>query len=83
MSYYGLRQLRSGTVADATLDPNAIRVVMGHVDNAIDSTYTHGISDDRVRAVCEHVRRWLFGPAPGTDGTSESDRMREGEVVSV
>jgi integrase len=52
------------TVADATRDPNAIRLVMGHTDDdRIDANYTHGLADSRLRAVADHVRVWLFGEA--------------------
>jgi len=55
-------------------DPNAIRTVMGHTDESIDATYTHGIADERLAAVAEHVRAWLYPPQPdaqqgnGTEG---------------
>lgn len=48
------------TVADATLDFPAVRLVMGHSDDSIDDTYRQNIADDRLIAVTEHVRRWLF-----------------------
>ena len=50
------------TVADKVNDRNAIRLVMGHADEGeIDSHYIEEIEDDRLLAVSEHVRAWLFG----------------------
>jgi integrase len=60
LGFYALRHTFR-TVADATKDPNAIRLIMGHTDDKIDDNYTHGISDDRLRAVADHVRKWLYG----------------------
>jgi integrase len=61
VGFYSLRHTFR-TVADATRDPNAIRAVMGHTDSSIDATYTHGIGDDRLVAVADHVRAWLYPP---------------------
>ncbi len=59
LGFYALRHTFR-TVADAVKDPNAIRLVMGHTDERIDDHYTHGIADDRLQSVADHVRRWLF-----------------------
>ena len=50
------------TVADATKDFPAIRLIMGHADSSIDDAYREGIDDARLLAVVEHVHKWLFGP---------------------
>jgi len=63
MGFYALRHTFR-TVADATKDPNAIRLVMGHTDDRIDDNYTHGIDDSRLRSVVDHVRQWLFTKSP-------------------
>lgn len=65
VGFYALRHTLR-TVADATRDPNAIRLVTGHTDDAIDDPYTHGIDNARLRVVADHVRRWLFGADIGT-----------------
>ena len=62
LGFYSLRHTFR-TVADATRDFPAIRVVMGHADNSIDDVYREHIDDDRLEAVAEHVRGWLW-PSP-------------------
>lgn len=59
VGFYSLRH-SFRTVADAARDANAVRTVMGHTDDSIDSHYTHGISDDRLEAVSDLVRNWLY-----------------------
>ena len=58
------------TIADATLDRVATRLVMGHSDPSIDAVYTEDIDDARLVKVAEHVRNWLFPGEKGgpTDG---------------
>ena len=58
--FYALRHTFR-TVADATLDHPAIRLIMGHSDGSIDENYRQTIDDARLVAVAEHVRKWLFG----------------------
>jgi hypothetical protein len=33
---------------------------MGHADGSMASVYRERISDERLKAVVEHVRQWLF-----------------------
>lgn len=49
------------TIADETGDFPAIDLIMGHVRDDMGSVYRQRISDDRLRKVTAHVRKWLFG----------------------
>jgi len=60
LGFYALRHTFR-TVADATKDFPAIRLIMGHADDSIDDVYREKIDDTRLLAVTEHVRKWLFG----------------------
>jgi integrase len=59
IGFYALRHTFR-TVADATLDFPAVRLIMGHTDSSIDAAYMEGIEDSRLAAVAEHVRAWIF-----------------------
>jgi hypothetical protein len=54
--------LRHGfeTVAGETGDQVAVDAVMGHKDRTMAAHYREGISDERLVAVTNHVRSWLF-----------------------
>lgn len=55
------------TVAEASRDLSAVQSVMGHAAAAgdMDAIYRQGASDDRLRAVVDVVRAWLFGESKG------------------
>lgn len=59
LSFYSLRHTFQ-SVADETRDFVAVSYIMGHAKRSISDTYRHQISDDRLRAVTDHVRKWLF-----------------------
>lgn len=48
------------TVADGLADPHATARVMGHLVPGMAGVYLQRIEPDRIRAVCEHVRDWLY-----------------------
>jgi integrase len=60
LGFYSLRH-SFRTVADATKDFPAIRLIMGHADGSIDDVYREHIENERLIAATEHVRQWLFG----------------------
>ena len=73
LGFYTLRHTFR-TVADATKDFPAIRLVMGHSsDGQIDGTYVERIDDARLRAVTDHVRVWLFGSEGGEGRPRETE----------
>lgn len=48
------------TIADDTCDFPAILRIMGHSDNTISDMYRERISDERLTAVTDYVRSWLY-----------------------
>ncbi|MBC7852746.1 MAG: integrase [Pirellulaceae bacterium] len=64
-SFYDLRRTFQ-TIADRSLDPVAIRAIMGHVpaSNDMSAIYRQSIDDTRLRAVADGVRHWLFPDEP-------------------
>jgi integrase len=48
------------TVADESKDQPAVDFIMGHEVPHMSAVYRETISDPRLRAVADHVRRWLF-----------------------
>jgi integrase len=59
LGFYTLRHVFR-TIADESKDQPAVDHIMGHESPHMSSVYREGISDERLRAVVEHVRRWLF-----------------------
>jgi integrase len=59
LGFYTLRHVFR-TVADESKDQPAVDYIMGHESAHISVVYRETISDERLRAVAEHVRGWLF-----------------------
>jgi integrase len=59
-NFYTLRHTFR-TVADEAKDQPAANFCMGHEDGHISQVYRERICDERLRAVSNHVRAWLFG----------------------
>ncbi|MEQ8787142.1 MAG: tyrosine-type recombinase/integrase [Pirellulaceae bacterium] len=60
VGYYTLRHAHR-TISDEAGDFPAIDRIMGHARDDMASIYRERISDDRLKAVTDHVRSWLFG----------------------
>jgi integrase len=65
LNFYGLRHTFR-TVADESRDQAACDHIMGHESPHMSTVYRERISDERLKAVTDHVRAWLFGA--GGDG---------------
>jgi integrase len=59
--FYSLRHAFR-TVADESRDQPAVNAIMGHSDETMAGRYRERISDERLRAVADHVRKWLYPP---------------------
>jgi integrase len=68
-NFYTLRHTFR-TIADAAKDQPAADFIMGHESPHMSSHYRETIDDDRLRAVSDHVRAWLFAGEPGEDAES-------------
>ena len=62
LGFYTLRHVFE-TIAGESRDQVAVDHVMGHARDDMASTYRERISDERLAAVVEHVRGWLFTKA--------------------
>lgn len=59
LGFYTLRHTFR-TVADESKDQSAVDYMMGHEVPHMSSVYRETISDERLKAVSDHVRNWLF-----------------------
>lgn len=62
-SFYWLRHMFE-TIAGGSKDQIAVNAIMGHVDPSMAAVYREEISNDRLRAVVDHVRNWLLPQSP-------------------
>ena len=58
-NFYAIRHTFE-TIAGDSRDQVAVNAIMGHGDGSMASVYRKRISDERLVAVVEHVRRWLY-----------------------
>ncbi len=65
IGFYTMRHTFA-TVGGESKDQISVNFLMGHKDRSMAKRYRQEISDDRLRAVVDHVHRWLFPPAATT-----------------
>lgn len=59
------------TVADELPDKVAIDVTMGHVDDSMADRYRERVSNDRLKAVADHVHAWLWPAADSSEASHD------------
>jgi integrase len=69
-NFYTLRHTFR-TIADEAKDQPAADFVMGHESPHMSSVYRERISDERLNAVTDHVRAWLYAQPKKTAGEDE------------
>jgi len=74
LSFYALRQ-GFETISGGSRDQVAVDAIMGHSRNDMASIYREEIDDDRLKAVTDHVRQWLFGVDSASDGAEQGGRV--------
>ena len=62
VGFYALRHTFE-TIAGESRDQVAVNHIMGHADNTMAGVYRERVSDERLRDVTNHVRKWLFPKA--------------------
>jgi integrase len=59
-NFYALRQTFE-TIGGESRDQVAVDHIMGHAGDDLASAYRERISDERLKVVSDHVRKWVFG----------------------
>src|SRR5207237_913707 len=58
-NFYTLRHVFE-TIAGESRDQVAVNFIMGHADESMAATYRERIGDERLQAVVDSVRTWLY-----------------------
>jgi integrase len=72
--FYAIRHTFA-TIGGASRDQVAVNAIMGHVDNSMAAAYRERIDDERLQAVTDHVRAWLW-PAGWEEADKAADEKR-------
>jgi integrase len=72
VAFYSLRHVFE-TIGGESRDQVAVDFIMGHARDDMASRYRERISDERLRAVTDHVRTWLFSEQPSDADAIEAD----------
>jgi len=64
LGFYTLRHVHR-TVADGVKDQPAADLIMGHETPGMAAEYRETIGDERLQAISDYIRAWLFAPAKG------------------
>jgi len=75
VTFYALRHTFE-TIAGGCRDQVAVDAVMGHVDNTMAAEYREHIEGDRLKAVIDHVRRWLYADTATKSTPAETKRAQ-------
>jgi integrase len=78
LGFYTLRHTFR-TVADEARDQPAADYNMGHEVPHMSSVYRERISDERLKAVSDHVRAWLFSPPKQANPKPKEERVTQGK----
>lgn len=71
VNLYALRHTFE-TVGGGAKDQVAVDLIMGHTYPSMAAHYRERIDDARLKAVTDHVRKWLFGePPPPADAPTQ------------
>lgn len=67
VGFYAWRHMTETIAGEAPNVSNlqvVVNHIMGHRDGTMGGIYRESISDDRVKKVCQHVRKWIMGAKP-------------------
>jgi integrase len=82
LGFYTLRHTFR-TVADESKDQPAVDFIMGHEVPHMSAVYRETINDARLKAVTDHVRKWLFGePALLSSSSATEPAVQNGNRQS-
>jgi integrase len=77
LNFYALRHTFE-TVGGEARDQVAVDAIMGHARDDMASVYREKVGDERLKAVTDHVRAWLFGAVKAKTTSGRKGRKRAG-----